>query len=728
MQAEDSVSSRTAVDASADARDHLRALLIIRAVVILDVVIAPLAIVSSFIAPSSSYGTSASGLLFLVGTLVQLALAALVGLRRPSNRVGWLLLGAVTTNLVDSALLQPFVAIAVAHRATIPGGDLVGAFEGGAWILYVLPLAVLMPLVFPTGTLPSRRWRPVVWMAVVGSAAAFLGGAFVSNSDPSSFLPGVHAIKLPEPVPSIAGFSKIGVLILVVGVFAGIAALVLRYRRGSADERHQVKWLIAAVTLYLVGDASGLVPTVIGHPIAWLQDVAVAGLALIPVAAAIAVLKYRLYDIDLVISRALVYGSLALFITAVYVAIVVGVGTLVGSGNRPSLVLSILATAVVAVAFQPLRERLQKVANRLVYGKRATPYEVLSEFSARVAESFGGEQVLPRMARVLADGTGAQSATVWLRSGSTLRPAAAWPAATNGDAPLPIPLTGQLVPAIPNTDRAVPVRHQGELLGALAITKRTGETLTPIEEKLLGDLAHQAGLVLRNVGLTADLQARLEDLRASRQRLVAAQDQERRRLERNLHDGAQQHLVAIKVKLGLAEMLTARDPERAKSLVTELKADADEALETLRALARGIYPPLLADQGLVVALRGQAAKATLPVTVHEKGIARYDQEVEAAVYFCCLEALQNVQKYAGAEQASIHLSHLLDGDLRFEVRDDGAGFDPATTARGSGLQNIEDRLNALGGSLLIERRPGGGTIVAGVVAASPAVRVLERVG
>ena len=209
------------------------------------------------------------------------------------------------------------------------------------------------------------------------------------------------------------------------------------------------------------------------------------------------------------------------------------------------------------------------------------------------------------------------------------------------------------------------VRHQGEVLGALTVTKRRGESLTPIEIKLMDDLAHQAGLVLKNVGLTADLQARLDDLRASRQRLVAAQDDERRRLERNLHDGAQQHLVAIKVKLGLVEMLATRDPEKARATIVALKHDADEALETLRDLARGIYPPLLADKGLAAALQSQAAKATLPVHVDADGIGRYPQDTEAALYFCTLEALQNVQKYAGLERH---------GALREEGPADRRGF------------------------------------------------------
>jgi len=275
-------------------------------------------------------------------------------------------------------------------------------------------------------------------------------------------------------------------------------------------------------------------------------------------------------------------------------------------------------------------------------------------------------------------------------------------------------------PIIGHASQLVEVRHQGDLLGALSVTKRTGEALTPVEENLLNDLAGQAGLVLKNVGLTSDLQARLVELRASRQRLVTAQDEERRKLERNLHDGAQQHLVALKVKLGLAEMLASRDPEKAKATIAQLKGDADEALETLRDLARGIYPPLLAEKGLGVALESQARKATIPVTVDVDGIGRYSQDVEAAVYFSVLEALQNVQKYAQASQATVRLRDE-EGTLRFEVADDGRGFDVATTARGSGLTNMADRVDALDGDVQLTSEPGRGTQLRGSL---PVVRAL----
>jgi signal transduction histidine kinase len=248
------------------------------------------------------------------------------------------------------------------------------------------------------------------------------------------------------------------------------------------------------------------------------------------------------------------------------------------------------------------------------------------------------------------------------------------------------------------------VTHQGEDLGALSIAKGPGDRLTPGEENLTRDLASQAGLVLRNVKL-------IEDLKASRVRLVQAQDAERRRIERNIHDGAQQQLVALGVKLGLARRLSS-EPTKLEPILNQLQEETNQALQDLRDLARGIYPPLLQDQGLVAALQAQARKSPVPVTVETDSIGRYSQEVEAAVYFCVLEALQNVAKYAAATQAVVRLA-AENGVLAFGVRDDGAGFDLEATPRGSGLTNMADRLSALGGELAVRSTPGGGTSVSG---------------
>ncbi|MGA7989752.1 MAG: sensor histidine kinase [Candidatus Dormiibacterota bacterium] len=641
---------------------------------------------------------------------------ALVASRQRRNVTGWLFLFIAVVAALQGFADQ-YARYALLTHPGAPGG--VWALWLDSWVIsFVFPsgaLALLL-LLFPDGHLPSRRWRPVAIASALLTIVLVPAGAFSPGqiSTETNFAVatnpiGVPSNGIPETILVVLGLSwLVGFVVLAIAA----AAPVVRFRRSRGDERVQLKWVASVLTVSAVVAVGFNLAQTIFFGLPAISDVALAlgfGAAL-PVAAGIAIFKHRLYDIDLVISRTLVYGSLAVFITAVYVGIAVGLGALIGGGGKPNLALSIVATAIVAVGFQPVRERVQRVANRLVYGMRATPYEVLSRFSERVAGSYAVDDVMPRMARVLAEGTGAQRADVWLHSGRHWREAAVWPDTAARAASIPA-VDGRL-PEVGGASRLVEVRHQGALLGALGVTKRTGETLTPVEENLLVHLAGQAGLVLRNVGLTADLQARLDDLRASRQRLVSAQDQERRRLERNLHDGAQQHLVAIKVKLGLVEMLVDRDPVRAQQTLSQLKSDADEALETLRDLARGIYPPLLADKGLRLALESQARKATVPVLVEADGIDRYPQEIEAAIYFCVLEALQNVQKYAHATHVTIRVAERED-TLTFDVIDDGQGFDAASVPQGMGLTNMEDRLDALGGALRVSSAPGRGTTISG---------------
>jgi signal transduction histidine kinase len=231
---------------------------------------------------------------------------------------------------------------------------------------------------------------------------------------------------------------------------------------------------------------------------------------------------------------------------------------------------------------------------------------------------------------------------------------------------------------------------------------------------MLSELATQAGLVLRNVGLTAELRARLVDLQRSRERLITAQDEERRRIERDLHDGAQQQLIALAVKARLAQQFAERAPGKSAGLLGDIRRDAESALDELRDLARGIYPPLLADQGLGAALEAQARKASIPVTVDVATDARYPQAIESAVYFCCLEALNNIAKYADASRAIVRIAHDV-GQLRFEVADDGRGFDAGSTTLGTGLQGMADRLDALGGRFEVTSAPGMGTTITGTL-------------
>jgi signal transduction histidine kinase len=366
---------------------------------------------------------------------------------------------------------------------------------------------------------------------------------------------------------------------------------------------------------------------------------------------------------------------------------------------------------VVAVAFQPLRERLQRVANRVVYGKRATPYETLSEFAGQVGGAYATDDVLPRMARILAEATGAERTDVWLRAGPQLRSGACWPA--DAPRPGPVALPGGDPPQAAGAGHLILVRHQGEVLGALSVAKRPGEPLTPAEDKLIGDLAAQVGLILRNVGLTEQLAERLAELQASRRRIVTAQDDQRRRIERDLRDGAQRQLLAIADGLTAAQSLAGRDQERERALVAQLRSGTRQALEALRNLARGIYPPLLADQGLAAAVGAHAGKAPLPVVVDADGVGRYPADAETAVYFCCVEATTNAARHAPGSTVRIRLRGSAE-DVSFRVEDDGPGFDQSCVPPGAGgLQHMADRLAALGGSLEVDTRPGAGTTLTG---------------
>jgi signal transduction histidine kinase len=492
---------------------------------------------------------------------------------------------------------------------------------------------------------------------------------------------------------------------VALGGILGVASLFARRRHADSQTRAQVRWLTYIVVAAVAWIAVMLPVTQIFGPnvvldgVFWLVVTPLLSLG-IPIAIGIAIVKHRLLDIDVVIGKTVVFGGLAVFITLVYVGVVFGIGQIVGAtGTSPAL--SIVATAIVAVAFQPVRNRVQRFANRLVFGKRATPYEVLSEFSDRIGGTYATDELLPRMAQILAAGTGAREAAVWIVDGDRLRAEAIWPA----DSPRPADMVSLEAIAASGADLAVAVRHRGEILGALSINKKPGDPVTATERKLVDDLASQGGLVLRNVRL-------IDELRSSRRRIVVAQDERAKQLERNIHDGAQQQLVALTVKLRLLEQLAPRDPAKTAEMASQLQAEATEALENLRDLARGIYPPLLADRGLAEALGAQARKASIPVTVESDGVGRYRQEIESALYFCCLEALQNVAKYAHATHAEIRLSGTAD-ELAFTVVDDGDGFDMGSAKRGSGLQGMADRLDAVGGTLELRSQPGMGTTVTG---------------
>jgi signal transduction histidine kinase len=632
---------------------------------------------------------AASNLGACVAAIAYATLGALI-VRRAGNRVGWLMLGE-GAGLMFLALGSAYAVTGIiTHPGMLPAPRVVGALAECDFIPVFAVLPALL-LFFPSGGLPSRRWRPAAATGLLVTCLT-LAGFMVSSRLVALPAPGgvslmfrnPLAVRLLGPVLSASPIGTLnGLSPLVVALLGGaLVALVARYRAGDRKLRQQMKWLALAAVAMLAAQVVGLLAIVAGRNGKAVESAAYTVVPIIvlfgiPAVMTIAILKYRLFDIDVIISRAVVYGLLSAAFTAVYAGIVLGIGTF--AGHRGGPLLTVAAAVCIALLFQPLRHYFRQFANRLVYGERATPYQVLSDFAEDMAGQLDFTDALDRMVSLLAGATGATRAGAWIRMGAELRPVATWP--PGAPAPPPVTVSGHLeLPPI-DASRAVPVRHGDELLGALSLQKPANEPLTTTEDQLLQHLASQAGLVLRNVQLTAELLATIDELRASRRRLVEAQDAERRKIERNLHDGAQQQLIALTIQLGLLEQ-SADDPGYFRQVAAQLKDALRAALGDLRDLARGIYPPLLADQGLAAALQAQARKAPLPVTIETDGLGRYPQDTETTVYFCTLEALQNITKYAAASQATVRLA-CTGGSLQFTITDDGTGFDTTTARHGT---------------------------------------------
>jgi signal transduction histidine kinase len=644
-------------------------------------------------------GTPAAAVQFVPVLLAFAAVGWFVARHRPRNPIGWLFLAEALAFAVAVATSN-YAKYGVSADSQLPGVAWLawlGAIPGELFFIFALVL-----LVFPDGRLPSPRWRPVAWVIIAAEmvtvAIATLSGAALRSQG--------SAVKSPvNLIPAGAAFSIlqfVQTVMIPVSVVAA-AGCVSRYRRSSVEVRHQIRWfafagLLTAASMLVFGVA-------VNNPL--IGFVALG--PLVPIATGIAITKYRLYDIDIVLRRTIVYAAMAAFITAVYVAIVVGIGalssgTLAPSGAQPSLALSVVATAVVGVAFQPVRERVQRLASRLVYGHRATPYQALSEFAGRMSESYAYDEVLPRMARILAEGTGADRADVWLAADSALRSGASWPSQAEERETVPLPADG--MPAIGGATRVLMVQHDGETLGALSVSKRAGEALTPTEDKLLSDLAAQAGLILRNVGLTEELMARVTELHASRLRIVEAQDSERLRIQRDLRAGTQQQLVDISAKLAVAESIAGQDDLQEREVIGQLRAETRKAMETLRELAHGINPPVLAQSGLAAAIGSLASRSVPPAQLIASGLARYPEEVETAIYFCCTEILQNAARQAPGSTVRLRVAEA-DGVLALSAACDGPGLDNLAAGGGSSLQNMTDRIAALGGTLGLSTEPDG---------------------
>ncbi len=621
---------------------------------------------------------------------------ALVGSRAPGNAVGWLMMALGISFLVAS-FTDEYAQFAI-ERGGAPL-DVLAYWLSAWWYVVFFVSLPLMLLLFPDGSVLSRRWRVVVRVEIAAGVVGMLfsmlepGPLELSVPGAPNNPLGVEALLVVEPL-GIAAFW----VMLLVAILAAVS-LVLRYHRSAGTDRQRLRLFTSVVVLSLVLLLASFASELTGNEtLSEVLFIAVAtsiGIG-IPAAMGVAILRFRMYDVEVVIRKTVRFVVVAALIAVVLgVVVLVASGPVVGRLTDPSRPATILAFGIaIGLLVRPLWLVSRRIADRVVFGGRATPYEVLTEFSQRVGESYATDDVLPRMAAVLGNAVGAQHADVWLGTAAGTSHAAGWPDEVAPD--------GQ-------GEDAVPVTYQGDELGALSVDMPAADPMNDAKRRLMADLAAQAGPVLRNVRL-------LEDLRESRRRIVAAQDERARKLERDIHDGVQQQLVALAVKLRLADQMIDRDSAKAHVTMQALQDDATDALDDLRDLARGIYPPLLADKGLAAALQAQARKATVPISVEADGIGRYSPEVEAAIYFCVLEALNNQAKYARASRASISLARA-GGEISFEVTDDGRGFDVAAASSGTGLQGMHDRLDAIGGILDVRSAPGRGTTVTGRIPA-----------
>jgi signal transduction histidine kinase len=597
------------------------------------------------------------------------AMGLLIVRNRPANLVGWLLLW-IGLNVYPVLLYEDYAGYAlVLHPGSLPAGEFAVWLGTWIWAPFVLSIILLLPMLFPDGRLLSRRWWLVMAIGAVYAVLAVVGNALLPGSSSTQY----PQLMNPYGSSRLAGFAQalitLSAVLAVITLIGSGASMVVRYRRGDAQLRHQLRWFLFAMALAIIPFVLNQTNNVI------VQFLSIPLVSLVPISIAIAILRYRLYDIDVVISRTLTYGALAVFITVVYVGVVAGVGTVVGSAGKPNLALSILATALVAVAFQPVRQWLQRFANRIVYGRRASPYEVMAAFARGMAGVLSVDDILPRMAEAAAGGVGAKASRVRLKL-PTGEKVVDWPSDS----------------ASASVDRVMPVAYHGEPIGEIAVTMPPGGSLTSADDALLKDLASQAGLAMHNARLTFELEGRLreisaqaEQLQISRNRIVSAEGTERRRLEENIQAGVYRELTTLAADLRATDAMLLNEPLAAAARLDLLAEACNRTLEKLRDLARGIYPPLLRDQGLVPALRAQLAKLAIQADVVANGVGRYPEEVEAAVYFACVEAL------AGATHA-VAIRLTADGSrLAFTV--EGVELPP------SRAQDIEDRVESLGGHL-----------------------------
>ncbi|MBO0708139.1 MAG: hypothetical protein J2P44_07220, partial [Candidatus Dormibacteraeota bacterium] len=628
--------------------------------------------------------------------------------RAPPHRFAWaMLITTLTVGLLLLAQEYAVIGLVVAPAARLPGAVFAAWFQTLAYYLMPLEIFVVM-LLFPTGSLFSRLLIPVVAVGAVATAVFMLTQLDLARPLQTTVRPG---ILLPVTMPP--GLWSVGAFFApaywpafwaapVALPVAGAVLVWVRLLRMKSLERHQLSWIGVTGIVAAAGWAGISAPQVLGDTTAaqtiagWSSVLWVIGICIgTPIGVAIAI--PHLYLIDRVLARTLLYGGLTVFVTGLYVVVVFGVGSRFG-GEAPT-VLSLIVVVIAAVVLAPLRDRLQTLANRIVYGQRATPVEALTRVARSIALTSAIDETLPQMAALVGNATNADSVEIWLRDEDELRLTTRWPAGA-GEAEHRIPIISEDLRPLFRGSKVLPVRVNDELLGCIAVTQPPARRLTSAEENLLSAIASHAGLLLHNVRL-------VEDLRSSRQRVLTAGADQRRRLERDLHDGAQQHLVTASLALGLARaQLTRGDTGEVERSLTEATQQLKEGLGELRDLARGLYPAVLSRAGLAAALAALAERTPLPVDTEVELSGRREPIVESTAYYVVSEALQNVAKHAEAGRAVVRAREA-DGRLLIDVEDDGRGG--AVTSGGSGLRGLQDRVATLRGTLSVDSPPGEGT-------------------
>jgi signal transduction histidine kinase len=565
-----------------------------------------------------------------LGCVLGALIGALIAARQPRNPIGWLFLAGQLGTAIG-LVSQAYASHALQDGALGPplAGQLatvVASALGASWALSVLAAVFLL---FPDGSLPSRRWRAVLWALPVPQVAIILSTLLVVPID--------SITRADELSPLVSIVGVVSAMVSVLLLLLSLVALVQRLRRSRGEQRQQLRWLTAAAFALVAGFVLANLAGLGDETHVWAVVPLFVAYASVPVAAGVAILRYRLYDIDLVINRAVVGGALIIFVTFGYVAAVVLLGALVGGRVSEEYWASVVATALVALAFQPLRRGVQRLGDRAVYGRRAAPYQALAELCRRLARAVSLEQVLPGVAEVSGRSIGAAHATARLAVAGADDVVAHWPTR-----PAPGSPTGR--------EHSEPVWQGTERIGEITVSMPAGRQVSATDKTLLADIATQAGLGMRNAQLAAQLRvqvdqagAQTEELAASRLRLLAAQESQRQRLTRAVSAEVLPHLARLRVRL--AQAAAATDPTAASRFLDAAMETTNRALEALRDIARGVFPPLLARKGLAAALRVYAARAGGRVTLTVAPLARaarFPSHLEAVTYFCAVETVREL--------------------------------------------------------------------------------------